>query len=99
MKKDESIQLTYASIYVQTSKLWTMEKILNAFEIIGCKHNMASDQQLYQQLYITIPIVSTMLRIKTIDIRKRSSHTFKYNSPKCRIVTFICLFLYSAMTT
>ena len=34
----------YASVYFQTSKLWTMEKILDAFEITGCKHNMASDQ-------------------------------------------------------
>ena len=45
MKKDESIQLMYASLYVQASKPWTMEKVINAFEIIGCKHKMALDQQ------------------------------------------------------
>ena len=44
MKKDASIQLTYASVYIQIFELWTMEKIIDAFEITGCKHNMASDQ-------------------------------------------------------
>ena len=44
MKKDESIQLMYASVYFQTSKLWRMEKLLDALEITCYKHNMASDQ-------------------------------------------------------
>ena len=40
MKKDESIELVYASMYVQTSKPWTTEKVIHAFEITSCKHNM-----------------------------------------------------------
>ena len=38
MKKYESIQLIYASVYVQTSKLWTMKNATDAFEITSYKH-------------------------------------------------------------
>ena len=38
MKKYESIQLIYASMYVQTSKLWTMKNDIDAFAITSYKH-------------------------------------------------------------
>ena len=43
MKKDETIQLMYDFMYFQISNLWTMEKLINAFNITR-KHNMANDQ-------------------------------------------------------
>ena len=54
MEKDESIQLIYAFVYPQTSKLWTMKNVIDAFEITGCKHGLGS-QQLISNAISTFP--------------------------------------------